>query len=99
MPDFPHTAIKGGKTNPHAVTLTALTGAEFYPVKQNLHGCIKAPQIIPPFQLPRAQNTQELSAKNGKKSWHCLTQSQVGPVLRASQFPVEQVCIGLQTAC
>lgn len=61
MPDFLHAAIKGGKSNSHTLTLTAFAGAEFYPVKQNLHGCIKALQIIPPCQLPGAQNTQEFS--------------------------------------
>lgn len=37
QPDFPCAAIKESENNPHTLTITALAGAEFYPVKQNLY--------------------------------------------------------------
>lgn len=97
-PDFPCAAIKVSKNNPCTLTITALAGAEFYLVKQNLHRHCNLSLPVSPSRHKTLMSPVEC-AKNGKKSWRCLTQSQVGPVLTASQFPVEQVCIGLQTVC
>ena len=98
QPDFPCAAMKESKNHPRTLTITALAGAEFYPVKQNLHRHCKLSLPVSPSRHKTLMSSVEC-AKNGKKSWHCLTQSQVGPVLTASQFLVEQVCIGLQTVC